>query len=259
MKFAHIAAASGIAVTALLAAGTAKADFNDSLADWAVAPEQTVVRPGYPTMIFTYLGTGSQGAGCTTYLGCELATGGEINSNANVAIDFSNAQQLFRVTIGNLDLPNPGTYSIQYFVDVDGWFSDDQPFRLGEIFTGIDRTGSNETAVRVTKDIKGVLPDLTDPTQDPDGPPDNWTLLGTVFDESVTSFGGSTEAPFCGQCTRFLITDTVVLVGGGTSNGANGITNTFGLVEVPEPATLALLGVGVAGIGFSARRRKAKQ
>lgn len=268
MKLFKFAAAGGLAATAMVATAPAQADFLGLLSQWQAAPVQTVTRAGLPDIIFTYLGTGAQagGAGCANYLGCELAAGtSAFNANASVSINTNTADQ-YRVTIGNLNLPAGSTYSIQYFVDVDGWFSPDQAFRLGDVFTGLDRTGAVVADVSHTKQIRGVLADPADPTQDPTGPASNWTQLGPAvgtdgtnnfpaFVANVTTNGGSVQAPFCGQCTRFLITDIVTVSGSGV---ANNITNTFGLAEVPEPATIALLGVGVVGAGLSARRRKAK-
>jgi hypothetical protein len=262
------AALAGPAIL-LSAVSSVNADIIDgNLQEWIDTPVQAVTRADSPNLIFTYLGSGAQNPATCTYIGCELNTTGSalptttvlnigVNSDDRYAVNFSRGLGIAA-----------GVYTIQYYVDVDGWFGQD--FRLTEVFTGIERVGDGGSSV--TKDIKGVLPLQADADQDPTGPAGglksddtSWTVLGPdaggwdgvtafdAFDASTTSTGGSVTAPFCGQCARFLITDTITVIGGDT---VTSVSNTFDQGVVPAPATLLLLGAGVLGLGFVGRLRK---
>jgi hypothetical protein len=71
---------------------------------------------------------------------------------------------------------------------------------------------------------------------------------------TLTSVDGAEPAPYtCGPCGSTLyITDTVTLAGG----LFNSFTNTFSQKRVPEPSILGIFGLGLAGLGFVAVRRR---
>lgn len=82
--------------------------------------------------------------------------------------------------------------------------------------------------------------------------------LVTFFDPAIVSVGYGLATAF-GPVTDFGAGTQGQFVNVGTSGGALTISSlsyaTFQAVAVPEPSTYALMALGLAGIGFAARRR----
>ncbi len=87
------------------------------------------------------------------------------------------------------------------------------------------------------------------------------TLSGTFsFQNATSTFTGATFTPNAGSFgfTVSAITYTQPSVGSvnGASNSGN-ISLTVTPTAVPEPASIAMLGLGLVGVGFNAYRRRA--
>ncbi len=79
------------------------------------------------------------------------------------------------------------------------------------------------------------------------------TILDRLVDDHVTGQWSSFSESFLGTGNEITLTFTSVTPGAGT---VGNFLDAVAVTNVPEPSTLALFGIGLAGLGFRSLRRK---
>ena len=145
-------------------------------------------------------------------------------TNLSLLIDpfFSNGSGLYDIGTGSVGHSNPNSTSIISH-------SSGTIFAGGLTFFTVQPNAQHASDL-VNIDIAGDIFDISTPTG-----LGTSVFFGFISDTAVSSFDMTTSS------ARYLQTDNIMVV---TS-------------AIPEPSVLALFGLGFAGLGFSARRRKA--
>ena len=212
---------------------------------FAAAAIAAVMAPASAAVVLDFEGVGNFAAINNFYNGGTDSLG---NSGTNYGIAFSTA------TLGIIDAdaggggnfanePSPST--IMFFLDANNavlnaaagfttgfsFFYTSSTAASVNVWSGLNATGTLLGTLNLNAQFNG-----NNCVGDPSGGFCNWTAVGVGFSGTAMSIDF-----------------------GGTANQTGFDDITFGSVTpgIPEPSTYAMLALGLAGIGFVARRRKA--
>jgi hypothetical protein len=190
-----------------------------------------------------------------------VAGGGALDTAAGdiLSVDLSgNVDPLIVAAIGAVDTGAPNTFSVAVVAPLVPTFPAGAQLSSTASIIGGLTDGSGEGNVSVSASLTpGALLETTI----------NGTVVSTAGPAvTTTAVGVGGTLPYglftnvntflCpgGGCTSFDLLLSFTGAGGGDSYAFTG-SNNVQQVQVPEPTTLALLGLGLAGLGFARRRR----